>query len=1051
MEYNNSLTANSSQGLGFNTISGTFVARDTLRVKPDVDYSDFANHVTFSSAVRKTQAALTFIADHYPLGRTDGYYGSVDFLAADSLIKELDDFATSASDYELYLVRQLGDPNETGHPTITSNVTANFNLSTSAVYPIVNIERNELMQFTNTEQAAFISEQLQTASAYDTGRYKRKVKDRTGTASIANIGKQTFASTTSVAVNRENMLFNLMPTSYTQQDEVEALPRFAQVLGETLDDLKSYIDNMPNLMRTGYKGKGVPRGAGQALLAKMMGYEMIDENLRQDLEKAFLKSSVTSDTSVLDVVEELQERVLNNLQYMYKCKGTRHSIEGLVASYGIPRSIVAFKEYVSKSNNSFITRESTEERFVLDYSNNSTSADRLVAQQGEPKVFSWNAPHFTTEVSIKYNASANAISRTNKETFISMRDRALAHRIDLYTTSGAIGAIMDNNGISAQIETPQSSSARVRHALSSNYVHVSLCAASDGGIVLNTLFPEVKQGAEFLSCVSAVSAGSVGNISFGANDNSVCVFGGKVTNTFLNPLRDSNVSNLFHGKMREFRLFNKPLAYGDLTAHAVSINSITLAETHRTNPTFSSHQLYGALTKETDVGTYTISNPSTNLLYRFPLKDNLQPDVSLSSNTEPSQFGHNATFHATGLAINVISTTGVSMPVHSFEPETPVFQTLYKSGIVDNIRKFSTSANKQQSVIDSGLISLVSSPIDVINNNIFDEFNGFDDGFLFGTPSGLYNSTEYPRANEMASRWIDTWSITGDHLDQNKSLMFDGIKNYQKALENLQDVLLSVLDSAKQFVPAHSHYWEKGMLIAPHALNPSKQERTKAALTAVDVLANVSNNTNSITSEHTGLQSSDVTYNHDPRAMSTVLVKSQAPSLCGQLTDGFSIAQDRLTSFGRVQTPIKFQPSFPDQTELRMIFDRTILSPTGQASIASGTIQLQCKGTRIRTTDNVVRIHQPLFGSGENFGRSQLVISVDGVTLPRNASFFDAPVSNEDGINLVIQPSSEYIFFLINTLPSTEEPISEADLEFSVTNLLDDNTSIQIFTFSIGV
>ena len=46
-----------------------------------------------------------------------------------------------------------------------------------------------------------------------------------------------------------------------------------------------------------------------------------------------------------DISKEIHKRLLSNLPYYYKSKGTKRALEGLINAYGIPSSILRIREY----------------------------------------------------------------------------------------------------------------------------------------------------------------------------------------------------------------------------------------------------------------------------------------------------------------------------------------------------------------------------------------------------------------------------------------------------------------------------------------------------------------------------------------------------------------------------------------------------------------------------------------------------------------------------------------------------------------------------------
>ena len=640
MPNNSSLTANSYQGLGFDsTLTSLLAAQQEKKVLASIDYSNFSNFVFFNSAYRKVQTATEFILDNYPVGRTDGFFGSSDFVLNETTSDAIDNFNISANPYELYLVNKLGDPNNIGSSTITASLTANIDESTSAVRTVINIPRDTDMLLTNTGQNAFISNLLDKATTYDAGQ--NTVTLQGGTATIGGIGTQYLPTTTADIINREHQLTQLLPQIFFDDDETLVLDRYVSALAEVLDIIKIYIDQFASLRLIDYNKPTIPQGDSQAALAQLFGFNIFNQDLRQDITKQLLRASVSGSTSIDDILDELQSRVLNNLMYILKSKGTPRSIKALIKSYGLPEDFLTVREYAAQSKARPTNYNNETDTYLLDYTNNSVSGDRLAIMNEGPVPFHmgpWTGSTFevrikmptlptTTNVcSISTSGSitstvsfTSCTATTLSSTFFSALDPNAADptKLKLFYTSGQICADYTKDAGTLKLATCASLSSTLQRVLSTDYVNVTLRPTNDN-VDLNLYYPDIINGQKTITSmnisVSNTLSGSSCAIEYGYQ--STVVLGGEINAIESGNPAPNEIGNLFNGEMQEVRIWKTYLADADLTAHANNFESITTQNTDASKQLNSTASLLG------------MSNPYDDLWCHFKLKENIKKDTN---------------------------------------------------------------------------------------------------------------------------------------------------------------------------------------------------------------------------------------------------------------------------------------------------------------------------------------------------------------------------------------------------------------------------------------
>ena len=1058
MSYNSSLTANSYQGLGLNdTLTGILAAQQKKQVLASVDYSNFSNFVFFNAAERKVQVALEYIFDNWPAGRTDDFYGTADFQLDQGVSNAIDDFSVSATDYEHYLLKKLGDPTGSGQLTMTATLTANTNQSISAIRTVINIPRDENKLLTDSNQVTFVSNLLDDAILYDAG--KNSISAQGGTASIAGLGTQVFPTTTADRVNREHQLENMLPSFFFRNDDTNVLTRYVSVIAEVLDNLKVYIDQFASLRLIEYNKPNVPAGITQAALAELLGFEIINKDLRQDIEKQLVRASLTGDTSINSVIDQLQERILNNLIYILKTKGTKQSIEALIKSYGLPESFLDVREYAYQSVARPINYDYQNDYYLLDYTNNSVCGDRLALFNEGPEPFymgPWDSTTIETRIKIPSlpttswtcnvtpppvigggAAITSCTSSPASSTFFSILDPVAPNKIKLFYTSGQLCADYTKEEITEsvtgtiKVSTPISLSGKLTRALSTEYVNVIL-RITPTALDLNAYYSDIIKGKKTITSItSSISNNLSGNsepVQFGGQ--STAIFGGEI-NEFQAQPRAEDIMNLFNGEMQEVRIWNTYLHNDDLESHARSFESITTERTdafNRSNLT------------STQIG---LSNPYDNLWCHFKLRENIQQD-----SRGP---GVNSANQLLNLSAGALTVIGLSASQNLYSKKT-LYQKISagnNNGLLFNILRSSVSGEYSlEDIKDSRLISVVADPMEIVNQNILNVYNQLQLGNLYGTATALYDNFIYDNASPYIQNWYQNWpaSTVGN------SLLFDGIINYQKALENLQDIFYSILLTARQLIPARSHLFEEGLLVKPHLLNRSRQERMKDNITNVDVLGKASTSQESITAAQGGLLQSGIFYNNSP---STYFTDERNYSLTRPnvtaLTKGPSEARAFRNNFQTMTYPIEFFPAYPDKTEVDTVFDRVLVSPTGSNSIVSCSLKFLSNEKRIKTTQKAVRIVFPTFTDQTvgMLGSSKLIVTVDDTILPRSLTEYEFPISNVDGVSLLFRPVPEFMTEIMVPQPS-DQPVPTFDINIIFINLITQKKTSQLLSYSLA-
>lgn len=129
---------------------------------------------------------------------------------------------------------------------------------------------------------------------------------------------------------------------------------FVNMLGHHFDNMYSYINALTQIHN---KDEHPERGASNELLyhiAKSFGWNL--QNTRQlsslwlyklgtdNLEQQLTSSNMPVLPHELQT-KQIWRRIVNNLPYLLKTKGTKRSVNALMSIYGIPQTLISIKEY----------------------------------------------------------------------------------------------------------------------------------------------------------------------------------------------------------------------------------------------------------------------------------------------------------------------------------------------------------------------------------------------------------------------------------------------------------------------------------------------------------------------------------------------------------------------------------------------------------------------------------------------------------------------------------------------------------------------------------
>jgi hypothetical protein len=155
--------------------------------------------------------------------------------------------------------------------------------------------------------------------------------------------------------NNRNRLLTNIPDHITNDNRNVAFHTFINMAGEHFDGIWSYIEQIPQIYdRRQPLNEGLSKDLIYAV-GRSLGFYLNDGQDLIELPKLYLGQEATgSDASVFsqhssvaqkDISREIWKRMINNMPFFLKTRGTLRSFKGLISCYGIPSTILRVKEY----------------------------------------------------------------------------------------------------------------------------------------------------------------------------------------------------------------------------------------------------------------------------------------------------------------------------------------------------------------------------------------------------------------------------------------------------------------------------------------------------------------------------------------------------------------------------------------------------------------------------------------------------------------------------------------------------------------------------------
>ena len=153
---------------------------------------------------------------------------------------------------------------------------------------------------------------------------------------------------------KTNLISRFLTTAVLKEFDTsdQKVEKTLQVYGRNFDDVKTFVDGIAYMTNVTYDGKNNIPNELIKNFAHTLGFSTpttLDNDKFLDsilgvTKPQYSGSSISKTPAELDI--ELYRRILLNMSYLFKSKGSRKSIEFLLELVGAPPALVEFNEYV---------------------------------------------------------------------------------------------------------------------------------------------------------------------------------------------------------------------------------------------------------------------------------------------------------------------------------------------------------------------------------------------------------------------------------------------------------------------------------------------------------------------------------------------------------------------------------------------------------------------------------------------------------------------------------------------------------------------------------
>ena len=593
-----------------------------------------------------------------------------------------------------------------------------------------------------------------------------------------------------------NLLTNNIPIFIQEDSKNEDFIVFLHMIGQHFDIIWAYISGLARIKKLeALETKGI----GNSLVEHML--ESLGWNTKKAFDSQFLWEYAFGTTKdgfqkysmpLKNANEQVWRRILNNLPYILKHKGTGRAMKAVMACYGVPSSLLTIMEFGGPRD----PTKGGSTKFTFD---DRTAAIYLSGSSAVKAPWKYNSGSLSYPNCVEFRILPNSLPNPSY-TLISGSEWTL----DLVQTTGSFGKLELNFG------GDQSTSTYFDEPFASGSPAVTTIYISPETSGVYAFGPDYKTGSlDFPISTEYYSNIAINRYNYSGNSSLYEVWlatsDGKRITTFVSMsiLTDDNQwetgsflhlsGDGFKGNFDEFRLWTVPLQRSKFENHTLFPDAIN---------------------------GNSYSSSTSDLLFRldfeYPKDRTITENIGIKNVSITDNYGENYGYaesmysassypyqyipYERTVTADVPSVGFSSANKIRFEEQTLVTDLSYKTR--------ATKKSFDMSPIDSNRLGLFFSPIKELNMDILKTFGEFNIDNYIGDPSDEYKDT-YRELDTLRHYYFE-------RLDRN-------INEYIQLVRYIDKSLFDVL---ADLAPARAKV-SKGLLIEPHYLERSKTKWKK--------------------------------------------------------------------------------------------------------------------------------------------------------------------------------------------------------------------------------
>ena len=630
-------------------------------------------------------------------------------------------------------------------------------------------------------------------------------------------------------------LENNLPTYIQESLEYDDVKQFLSMTGEQFDLIRNHIDAYTNFHNRDYdKLESVPPNLIPMILSNLGWDSIIPFSSSMASYFGPYLSSVVNES---DISQNTSRKVLNNLIYLYKSKGTKNSIRGLLNTYGYPPDVLTMNEFGGSNepqNGVAVTSSNPTIGTTTNETNLRTTPGNISFTTRQHKFYHYNVNKKSDRnLNLDWwmdNANANTIQFVYKHKKPTLNQTILKSSGSGNETLWDLRLKPSANALSSSFEFRLNNSQTGSLAIATNAVSMSTGFLNiRGGQLWNVMLQRMS------SSVSGAGTQEYRLHTALQEQDRIKTYGYITMSISGGVSTDGN-----HRANQNF--IGSGSRHQDSSSNLFVGNSMSgsLAEIRTWTTTLSSSKFrLHTLNKLSTVGN-NIDAHRNELIYHFKLNENYSTS-SISSSAQtlinivdanpngPSSTPTDYTFtKSSNIATSsllygydsiTLNTIGLQDAGQSLQNDNKIIvkpNRVFRSNLtpfkssVDNLYDIQESRGKRT---NSNKLEINRSPQDFVNNFILDKIQSFNLETLYGNPVDLY-SASFGELDTFKTTFFDKHKIKVD------------INKFVRGSENL--INQSLVDRIKKSVPAKSTLSDTnagaGVTIKPTVLEKSKYE-----------------------------------------------------------------------------------------------------------------------------------------------------------------------------------------------------------------------------------